>query len=70
MNMIKFIPPVNHDCYKILTTKHNDESSDTADEEDIYIADALITRPTRNTGWSTKKCHMAKKNRNLFYRHL
>ena len=44
MDLLKFIPPVKHDYYKNLTTNRNDESSHTADEEDIiYIADELIT---------------------------
>lgn len=35
MDLLKFIPPVKHDYYKNLSTNRNDESSHTADEEDI-----------------------------------
>ena len=44
MDLLKFIPPAKHDYYKNLTANRNDESSHTADEEDIiYIAYELIT---------------------------
>lgn len=35
MDLLKFIPPVKHDYYNNLSTNRNDESSPTADEEDI-----------------------------------
>nr|XP_033325321.1 uncharacterized protein LOC117219890 [Megalopta genalis] len=45
MDLLKYIPPVEHDYYKNLTTNRNDESSHPADEEDIIynISDELIT---------------------------
>ena len=35
MDLLKFIPSVKHDYYNNLSTNRNDESSPTADEEDI-----------------------------------
>ena len=43
IDLLKFIYPIKHDYHKNLTANQNDESSHTADEEDIYIADKLFT---------------------------
>lgn len=47
MDLLKFIPPVNHNYFKNLRTNRNDESLHISDEEDIiYTADKLITNNT------------------------
>ena len=44
MDLLKFLPSINHNYYKNLRTNRYDRASSTADEEDIiYIVDESIS---------------------------